>query len=81
MLYPFMELEVSLLASHPFLHCRTPKEWDWIELLMGLLVSLCVPTEGRATEQEDGQKYLPSSRAPHRRYLPSRKVVLALISA
>lgn len=29
-----MELELFLPASHPFLHCRTPKEWDWIELLM-----------------------------------------------
>lgn len=44
-------------------------------------VSMCVPTEGRATEQEDGQKYLPASRAPHSRYFPSRKVVLELISA
>lgn len=44
-------------------------------------VSVCVPTEGRATEQEDRQKYLPSSRAPHRRCFPPRKAVLGLISA
>lgn len=42
-----MELEVSLPASHPFPHCRTPEEWDWIELLMGLHVCLCVcPQKG-----------------------------------
>lgn len=27
-------------------------------------VSVCVPTEGKATEQEDRQKYLPFSRLP-----------------
>lgn len=34
-----------------------------------------------ATEQEDRQKYLPSSRALHNRHFPSSKVVLGLISA
>lgn len=72
MLYSVMELEVSLPASHPFLHCRTHREWDWIELLVGLHV--CVPTGGQT-------KIFAFFQGSTQQYFPSREVVLGLTSA